>query len=367
MTDPRRPYQGIEESGFYEYIRVGTVLDIELGENAAIGTRPTYGTMKVRWKDKSYTAQEAIPISFPASGDGWGIYSFPDVNDTIIAGYRNGGFPVILGCLPKNPESQIGSPDPVTGERKSIGLGQTFRPIRYLIPGEILIKSKEGTEVYMDREGLLQMIVREKTDPEDKDFKDPIVELRIGNVRTNDKYLLRNFESPVDNPLLVDEKQIHLDLKHKSGLRIQIDEEGTLSITTPKNLTLQVTGDTNVSVTGNANLSVEKNVVADIKGTTQLTAEGDVTAELKGNAQITVDGNTTAEFKGSANIKAGGATIVEGNQIKLGDQSALALVNELFLTSHDSHVHLSTAPGSPTSPPTVPSLPTMKTAKVKAS
>lgn len=350
-SDPSRPYQGLEDSEHYEFIRIGTVLNVELGQEAALINRSTYGTMTVRWKDRAHTVQEAVPISFPASGDGWGVYSIPDVNDTIIAGYRAGGFPVIIGCLMKNPEFQIGKPDPTTGERKSLGEGQTFRPIRYLIPGELLIKSKEGSEIYLDREGLIQFIVRETTLSDDKDFKTPLVEFKLGNVRQDDKYLLRNFESPVDTALLLEDKQVHLDLKLKSGFRLQINEEGSISITSPKNTNIQVTGDTNVSVTGNATLNVEKDVNASIKGKTQLTADGDVTAEFKGNASVKVTGDA----------------LIEGNSIKVGDQSALALVNELALTWADSHFHISSAPGSPTSPPTTPSLPTMKTAKTKAS
>jgi hypothetical protein len=218
----------MEGTDYYQYLRVGIVDAIELGKDAAMVRRPTFGTLTVRWKDRGTTVQDNVPLVSPASGNGWGMYSVPKVGDVILAGFRPGGFPVLLGYLPINLEGQIGLPNATTGEREPKGPGVTFRPIRYMEPGEMVFKSGQGTEIYFDKEGVAHFIVREKSVETDANFGDVISWLKMGKVRQNDKYLLRPTEGPVDQPLMLQGSQVNFDLKHKSGLRIQINEEGAM-------------------------------------------------------------------------------------------------------------------------------------------
>ena len=200
-------YAGIENTNYYEYLRVGTIIKIDYNspQKGGASRRITYGTAQIQWADVRLGTIDQIALSFPMAGQGWGIFSYPRAGDVIVAGFRPGGFAVVLGYLMGNPYYERGAVQ-ADGTRmppsSTEGAEVLYRPNRYLTGGEQMFKSYQGAEIYMDRFANMRFIVREsRDDTEVNNANDltldmvketnKIFELWMGTVRTDDLYLFR--------------------------------------------------------------------------------------------------------------------------------------------------------------------------------
>jgi len=228
----------------YEYLRIGYIdkihYDVSIEERYE-KSMTTYFTADIRWEGDCRTNPvEKVTLSFDMVGDGWGIFSMPEEGTRFIAGFRKGGTPIILGYLQKNnikiSGKRIGNKiernsddDPISNyPNKDTG----FRPIGNPVPGEILIRSKEGSEIYCDKNGTLNLITRETPSSNNKELGNRIITIRIGRIKEKlDSE--NNLKSQEKN------KDVNFELKHKNGLFIRLDTEGNIEWNIPKELKIK--------------------------------------------------------------------------------------------------------------------------------
>jgi len=89
-------------------------------------------------------------------------------------------------------------------------------------------------------------------------------------------------------------------------------------------------------------------IVMRVGGRSYRVVEGDDDQHVQGNLHAAIDGN--------ADVKVGGSALVEGNDIKMGDVSAVALMKNTIIALFNAHIHpdpVSGFTGAPTTPYTV--------------
>lgn len=139
-------------------------------------------------------------------------------------------------------------------------------------------------------------------------------------------------------------------------LGVKVDDDGDLVKTTAAQAK---------TTTGTQDIIIQLKTRTDQGFEFTVDREGNVTLLVKGNIKIDVGGDTDLTVAGNVNANVNGDIVAEAKKIKLTGDKALVLAD--FLTSYDTHTHVSAAPGSPTAPPLVSSLPTHKSKKVTVS
>jgi len=378
-------YEGSESSQFYEYLRVGEIrqIDTNIPDLGGKVRRTTYGTAVIQWVDARLGTVDEIQISFPAAGRGWGIFAYPKPGDVVVVGFRAGGYGVILGYLMSNPFLERGSIDQADGTRLPYetvqGQAIPYRPNRYLSGGELLLKSFQGSEIYMDRFANMRMIVREmRNDDSDSitDFnlagdielskeKSKIWDIWLGKARSDDLYLLGpgNVEGyPFDNvKSSFNGTDINMEMLHKSGADITVDAEGSMGRFSPKDILEKAINSYKILV-GNGVLSASMEllndgsiVITDREGSKMtFDAQGKITVE-SGSSKIEIDKNSS-----KVEVTAQNVTVSSAN-VKLGGDGAThpVTVSDLLAIAFNTHQHISADPGKPTSPPAVPLFPAL--------
>jgi hypothetical protein len=404
----RKPYEGVEDKNFYENLRIGqiTQIDYNIPQIGGQVKRITYGTAQIQWADTRLGTVDQIYVSFPAAGRGWGIFAYPKPGDVVVCGFRPGGYAVILGYLMGNPFLERGTPDPENGEPQPFTstTGQIpYRPTRYLSGGELLFKSFEGAEIYMDRFANMRFIVRQPR-VDDSDTISPTVlnanisyseeqpkiwDVWLGKARQNDLYLLGPTNSegqPVDLPKAsFNGTDVNLDLTQtlasgEQGVQIQVDVLGGFEVSSPQKI-LQTAQDEYTINIASAEGLIQASLALKNDGTITMTDGDTSTIKMDGAGTINLKAtgaSVVIDKQGKITLTAGSGTVVTvdntgnavtvkantvnltGTQVNLGGPSAShpVVVADLLALFFNTHQHISAAPGNPTSPPVVPLVPT---------
>jgi hypothetical protein len=349
-------YEGTNKKQLFQNIRLGIVkkVNVELRQDDVIAGKHSYGSLDVDWIENGLTVSKRVPLMFPYAGDGWGIYSYPEIGDLLIAAFRQGGYPIALGYVNKNSISQLGQIDWKTTKEvilNSFGEQQpntevSFVPIRPLISGEIFIRSREMSEIYLDRNGSFRLIARKKRTQEDgKNIPRRVFEMILGDSYGDDlKTAILDKFGKIYNFYLKHIKGSSLGFNERGDLTLDVkgteDDEALLDLTVQKQIDI---------VCGNVSLNFTKEGLIDIKNIAgqQILMDqqsNKVTIKDQSGSSIILDGNNIT-LNGS-NINIGGESL--SNFAVLGN-SLLTKMNSI-LTSIKNHVHTSGAPGNPTSP-----------------
>jgi len=89
------------------------------------------------------------------------------------------------------------------------------------------------------------------------------------------------------NHMFVDTQTGDMELRHFSGTTLKIVPDGSVSVTSPKNLTVAFDGNASVAVKGNLSATVDGNASAVVKGTLDVKADGATTIESSSGITIT--------------------------------------------------------------------------------
>ena len=116
------------------------------------------------------------------------------------------------------------------------------------------------------------------------------------------------YVDPAGNHFYTDttEGKVVVELRHKSGTVININDTGTVTITVVENVDMTVKGNVKLQVDGNVDESVKGNVTSNVDGNVTNTVKGNVTSTVKGNVNETVSGNVTSKISGTANLTVSG-------------------------------------------------------------
>lgn len=167
-------------------------------------------------------------------GFGYGDIHGPSEGDIVLIGFRSPTNAVIVGFLPSNYYQQTSD---------SSGKTDGFGTMRRVKRGEFSRKSKQQAEIYQDRAGAVQIIVKSQpvADSADSDTEDgsdatkatdinkkrvPSEELArviIGEAYTNDDLNVR-VKSSQDKPVVLEVRMT------KSGASIKIDSDGNIDL-----------------------------------------------------------------------------------------------------------------------------------------
>lgn len=410
-------FEGAESSNFYEFFRVGTIISIDYNtpQQGGAGRRQTYGTGTIQWMDTRLGILDQVPLAYPISGQGWGIYTMPRAGDIMVAGFRSGGYPVIFAYLQGNPYYELGSLVPIaqgeaiTGKRyppQATGGGEVlYRPTRYLTGGELFFKSFQGAELYMDRFANMRFIVRlprndnEINNPNKLTLADVtenagIWDITLGTARQNDLFLIspnevdskRGIEKKDVKKISFNGKEVNFDASHMSGFNTQVDTEGSLSVNCPKDVATNAAGEevhmatkgyTMVVNGANGTVTISLNedgsitmsdgfgstVTLDGAGAISLTSPNGTSVDVEdNNIQLTTSGGTGVvvdDVTMQVSVTAQNVVVNSGN-IALGQAAShpltvsdlMAVAFNNLVLAFNTHTHIySPGPGGPTPTP----------------
>lgn len=340
------PYEGKNNKQLFRNIRLGVIKKVnsDIKQDDIIAGKHSYGTIDVEWVEDGITISQRTPIMFPMSGNGWGIYGCPEEGDIVIGAFKTGGYPISLGYIRRSSVSQLGQI--VNNEVLLNALGEqlptnldkdgiedtsipAFIPLRPLVPGEIFLRSKAHSEIYMDRNGTFRIIARAKqTNSASKSFTSRLFQVILGESYGDDlkTAILDKFG-----------KIYHLYLKHIKGGSLGFNERGDLTI------------DVKGIDEGNAaslDLTVQKEF-SFICGssTVSVTKEGLISFKNDSGQEITLDkAGTTVTIKDQS----GNSIIMNGTTINIGSSANnFAVLGNLMLTvlnniitKFNTHTHL---------------------------
>ena len=80
-----------------------------------------------------------------------------------------------------------------------------------------------------------------------------------------------------------------------------------------------------------------------------------LTIDASGNHDHTVGGDLTINVTGGCTISSNSGVTIDSTSIKLGSSASMTLVNDTFLTTFNTHMHVGNM-GAPTAPPLVPAI-----------
>lgn len=339
-------YEGTNQERQYQNIRLGLIIKVntDIAAQDEIAGKISYGTLDIEWIEDTLTISSRVPIMYPLAGDGWGIYGCPEVGDLAICSFKASGVPIVLGYIKKSAINQLGQVSESEVVLNEFGEQQPrsefgFVPLRPLIPGEIFIRSKELSEMYLDRNGSFRLIARQKrSDLTSKTMTSRVFEMILGNSYGEDlkTALLDKFG-----------KIYNLYLKHAKGGSLGFNERG--------DLTIDVKG-----VDENDGASIDLTVQKEIslvcgKSSINVTKEGLISLKNSSGQEITLD---EAGSKVTIKDQSGNSIVMNGSSINIGSSAtSFAVVGNLLITILNSminilkiHTHTSAAPGSPTTP-----------------
>lgn len=344
-------YEGRNNKQLFQNIRLGVItkVNFDIKSDDILADRNAYGTVSVEWIEDGLTVSQRTNLMFPLAGDGWGIYGCPEEGDLAIGAFKTGGIPIIIGYIRKSAINQLGQVDKnnelildTNGEQQptiaSVPVDQknnTFIPIRPLIPGEIFLRSKEMSEIYMDRNGSFRLIARTKrTDLTSKTMTSRLFQMILGESYGDDlkTAILDKFG-----------KIYHLYLKHIKGSSLGFNERG--------DLTIDVKGiDSNNEAS--IDLTVQKELLFTCgRSIVSVTKEGLISFKNDSGQEISLD-NTgqTVTIKDQS----GNSIVMNGTSINIGSSAtSFAVVGELILeilnkmaSKFNSHTHTVSTTGT---------------------
>ncbi len=82
---------------------------------------------------------------------------------------------------------------------------------------------------------------------------------------------------------------------------------------------------------------------------------GTLSVDTSGDQNLKSQGNLSIKVTGSATIAATSGITLDSTQVNLGQGASMTLVNEMFITAFNTHVHTGNM-GAPTTPPLVPAV-----------
>jgi hypothetical protein len=119
---------------------------------------------------------------------------------------------------------------------------------------------------------------------------------------------------------------------HKAGAYVEINKEGTISISTPKNSLEIVGGDKVLEVKGDCRVLVEGDLDASVMGNTRISSVGDLYVGCAGNMELSAVGGLTISAGGGILLKSDAGVIATGSITTLGALSSAIGATTAFTT-----------------------------------
>jgi len=328
----------------------------------------TLGSLKVVWLDRISPSTQIIPWTYPifsnpkintvngtttqgtttqqtstTIGSSYGIAFIPSINDLVICGFRGDTTPVVLGFLPHNFFKQtLPTGDP--------GKDPSFGPFRSLVQGELDIWSQQQADIYFDRAGTLQLIVRAQPPA---GGNPPIDTTKIPGIDTNElarislgvTYSDAAFSQPI---LSSYGKQSICRIALSNGANIQIDATGNVDIQSSGSAHMGAPNDVSLGAGANLLTGALNTLMSTVNGMTL----GATTYDLKTTGASTWEGQTVTINKGSE----GAARMLDQTLSNPTTDAAFWAFIQTLVTTFNTHTHIySPGPGGPE--PSAPPLP----------
>ncbi len=224
-------------------------------------------------------------VIMPSSGNIWGHYFIPEVNDLVVVAFEQGNIEraYIIGCIPKVKDKIL---------TKSVDKTNRYKKI----------VTKNGSAI------IFEDVVEEEGDGgggnvggggEDPGAKDKI---RIETALEQHKFLMDN-----------EKKTIALqDKEGNNFLKIETDEDkGRVTIKAAKKLTIEVGDNLTLIMNGESGSVSIKAKKVSIETENAMTVESQGRAEVKGS-------NVTLEGSSMVKIQSNGSASLAGTPIKIG-------------------------------------------------
>ncbi|MCM1260580.1 MAG: hypothetical protein NC222_06455 [Staphylococcus sp.] len=231
------PFLGMANEKYDQYLRRGQIVNVhyDLVENGQQNTY-TFNTIDVSWIDGQPYTSTNIPISHSYVGtNGWGIQVKPEIGDFVIAAFLPGTKPEILRFLKRSEFLQSGQID--INENKQIvneygdpikkdGEG-SYIPFRNIVPGEISIKSKKESEMYLDDSGAFKVITR-KQKPEQEQENNEFIPGRLVEISSGEQ-IINEGTGEIKKDFKGNNTNFQL-LHHQNGFKQDLGSDGSFQI-----------------------------------------------------------------------------------------------------------------------------------------
>lgn len=278
------------------------------------------GTVSLSWLDNP-----GGRVDVPITQSDWGVWCFPVPGTVVLVGFGIGDEAFITRVMPVKYVSQV-----------------SRQQTRKIFPGEKLLQSSGGSEIYMTAGGNIRLsdafgqIWEMSRDSAASLFKADTVDfhtgggaLRFGTVRRETTGSRSSVA--ITRAVTVDGRTLDAGGVALSELRVSVTESEDDALGSVDDITspiVNVTLGTKVSSSGSKETSDED---------AEICLEIETTAGSGCKIEIDKAGNMK--------IEAGGKLKLECGDIEVGDSTMRALVDERIVNSYNTHTHAS--PGAP--------------------
>ncbi len=145
----------------------------------------------------------------------------------------------------------------------------------------------------------------------------PLGEVSLTVLETNypNRY---GWVDPAQNHFYVDttEGQVQIEILHKSGTKLVIDDKGGITVTGVENSTTTIAGNSSLNVTGN----------------TDIRTSGSTNINTEGSTSITSNGSATISSSSSLSVSGSSVTITGSSNVLVNSSGSVSLKNKLVVS-----------------------------------
>lgn len=233
------PFGGLANKNYFDRTLKGEIVDVHytlMKQNGEVLELQQYGyrTVDVRWLSaKPYTSTNLRIPELVSFKGGCGLNYLPQKGDVVIASFDSNNTPIITNIIARcsvyehgalNDETKLPElnsyGDPLTD--LSIPLGIRPKAIRYIIPGEISLKSQWDAELFLDKYGATKIIVRDQVN-EELQMGDRLWEISTG------KAIIDEGTNEIRKNSYGNNIQFQV-LGHQNGCKVNFDDKGSIEV-----------------------------------------------------------------------------------------------------------------------------------------
>lgn len=233
------PFGGLANKNYFDRTLKGEIVDVHytlMEQNGEALELQQYGyrTVDVRWLSaKPYTSTNLRIPELVSFKGGCGLNYLPQKGDIVIASFDSNNTPIITNIIARcsvyehgalNDETKLPELNSYGDPLTDLSIPLEIRPkaIRYIIPGEISLKSQWDAELFLDKYGAAKIIVRDETN-EELQMGDRLWEISTG------KTIIDEGTNEVKKNSYGNNVQFQV-LGHKNGCKVDFDDKGNIEI-----------------------------------------------------------------------------------------------------------------------------------------
>jgi hypothetical protein len=261
------PFGGLANKNCNDRIIKGFITQVhyelfQVSEGKPILQQNYYRSVDVQWLEGKLYESQYVRIPETVSFKGYGLNYLPSIGDTVYAAFDTNNEPVIISIVARCSVFEHGAlnnktllpdlndyGDPILDDVIPDDIKPT--PIRYIVPGEISLKSLKEAELFLDDYGSIKQIVRKQNN--EQKYGDRLWEISAGENIIDEhtgETKKSSFGNNIQYQILGHQNNTHIDADEKGNLEInndkcdiQIDKDGVITVKIKNGEQIKITSD----------------------------------------------------------------------------------------------------------------------------